>query len=249
MTRDDSTEGLRLLVDEPRAEASEWRRLQATGAAKVRAELFARHRDFARKQARFEFNRIKDMGLDLTDCEQLAFEAVLQAIERFDPDLGTPFPAFARLRIRGAIRNALAKSTEARAAYSARQRAERDRLASLKRQAQTAGHDDPINTLRGLVVGMALGFILEDDAEREASQVPSDAPSAYDSAIWQQAIHAMEDRLAALPDRERQVLDYHYKQGLRFAEIATLLGLSRGRISQIHASALGRLRKSLAKFR
>jgi len=54
----------------------------------------------------------------------------------------------------------------------------------------------------------------------------------------------------ALPAHlERQVIEYHYLQGLLFADIATLLGLSRGRVSQIHSSALFRLRKSLAKFR
>jgi RNA polymerase sigma factor for flagellar operon FliA len=245
----EATEGLRLLVDGQRAEAAEWRRFRAARSTEARAALFERYRSFAERAAKSEHRRIRDMGLDLDDCAHLAFEAVLSSIERFDPDRAIPFPAFARPRIRGAIHSALAKANEARAVYSARQRAERDRLASLKRHAVEAASDEPIETLRVIVVGMALGFMLDDSAQGEAMQVPSDAPSAYDSVVWAQTIGAMEAKLGTLPERERLVIEYHYRQGLRFAEIATLLGVSRGRISQIHSGALARLRKSLAKFR
>lgn len=248
MTRARSTEGLNLLVREPRAEAAEWRHFWATKDADARAALFVRFREFARKTAIRKFYRIQDMGLDQTDCEQLGYEALLQSIERFEPGRGTPFTAFARPRIRGAINNALAKANEARAAYHARNRAERDRLNSVKRPANQNANGDTIEALREIVAGMALGFMLEDNAETEAHQVPSDAPSAYESVAWIQALGAMEDRLETLPDQEMKVIEYHYKQGLLFAQIATLLGVSRSRISQIHSSAINRLRKSLAKF-
>ncbi len=249
MIHEKVSEGLRLLVDERRAEAAEWRRFSAHRTAKTRAALFGRYRDLAEKLGRREHYRQPDDGLGLDDCQQVAFEALLQSIDRFDPGYNVPFPAYARPRIRGAIHNALAKATEARAASTARQRAERDRLASLKRKAEASGNIDPFDTLRELVVGMALGFMLEDDAENEALNVPADTPSAYDNVAWNQVVYAMKDKLATLPEKESLVLDYHYQQGLRFTEIATLLGLSRGRISQIHAQGLARLRKSLARFR
>ena len=49
--------------------------------------------------------------------------------EIVDPDRGVPFSSFVRPRVVGAIKNELTKATEARSAYSARKRAERDRLA------------------------------------------------------------------------------------------------------------------------
>ncbi|MEO0908152.1 MAG: sigma-70 family RNA polymerase sigma factor [Pseudomonadota bacterium] len=249
MTRARASQGLDLLVEQPKVEASEWRRLRTAAQADARTALFARYRRFAQTTARTEHQRIKDMGLDRCDCEQLAYEALLHSIERFDPNKGVPFTAFARPRIRGAIRNGLTKANEARASFNARKRAEKDRLESLKKQAANADEDDPMETLRDLVVGMALGFMLEENAQSKAEQVPSDAPSAYDGVVWNQTVIAMEDKLSSLPEQERQVLDYHYKQGLRFTQIATLLGLTRGRISQIHSKALARLRQSLSKFR
>ena len=240
---------MRLLVDGQRAEAAEWRRLRESPSADARTALFTRYREVARRTALKEHRRIDGMGLELSDCSQVAYEALLESIERFDPERGVPFSAYARPRITGAIRNALTKATEARSSYSARKRAERDRIASLKRQTGSAADEDTMDILREIVVGMALGFMLEDNAEAEAERVPSDTPSAFDGAAWNQLAKALDNKLADLPDQERSVIEFHYKQGLKFADIASLLGLSRGRISQIHAKALARLRKSLAKFR
>jgi len=244
-----ATQGLRLLVDDARVEAAEWRRFKAAPTPDNRAVLFDRFERFARAIARGEATKVKRFGLELADCEQLAFEALLASIERYDPSRGIPFPGFARRRIRGAIQNALPKATEANAAFNARKRAERDRMASLKRQARSHGDNDPMEALRELVVGMALGFMLEDASQAEVEKVASDDPSAYDSAAWRQLSEELDSKLASLPDQERLVIDYHYRRGVRFVEIAALLGLSSGRISQIHAKALARLRKSLARFR
>lgn len=242
-------EGMRLLIDQEREEAAEWRHLREGGGHDAREALFARYREFARRLALKEFGRISGMDLDSGDCINEAYEALIVSIGRFDADLGTPFTAYARPRILGAIRNALAKASEARASYNARNRAERDRLASLKRKVQPGSEDDQMEALREVVVGMALGFILEEDAESEVANVASDAPSAFDGAAWKQMVKALGEKLANLPDPEHSVMNYHYKQGLRFSEIASLLGLSRGRISQIHSKALARMRKSIAKFR
>lgn len=240
---------MRLLIDGEREEAAEWRRLRSGGGHSAREALFKRYREFARRLALKEFGRISGMGLEATDCIHEAYEALLGAIERFDPDLGTPFTAYARPRILGAIRNALSKATEARASFNARRRAERDRMASLKRKARASSDEDQMEALREVVVGMALGFILEDNAEEEAQNVASEAPSAFDGVAWKQMVQALGEKLANLPDPEHSVMEYHYRQGLRFTEIASLLGLSRGRISQIHSKALARMRKSIAKFR
>jgi RNA polymerase sigma factor FliA len=44
------------------------------------------------------------------------------------------------------------------------------------------------------------------------------------------------------------VLRQHYETGLSFAQIAELLGVTRGRISQLHRSAIERLRKRIGTF-
>jgi len=49
-----------------------------------------------------------------------------------------------------------------------------------------------------------------------------------------------------LPPQERTVIRSHYLQEISFEEIAAKLGVTRGRVSQIHRQALLRLRDALA---
>jgi RNA polymerase sigma factor (sigma-70 family) len=49
-----------------------------------------------------------------------------------------------------------------------------------------------------------------------------------------------------LPEREAMVMSLHYQEGLTFREVAKVLDLTPGRISQIHTQAILRLR-ALAK--
>lgn len=248
MTQPRRSEGLGLLLDESRAEAAEWRHHLAERSPESRMLLFDRHTAFARRIARAEWQKIGELGLSRDDCEQFAFEALLHAIDRYDPQAGVPFTAFARLRIRGAIRNGLAKATEATALYSARRRIERDRMRSIREQA-SASEGEPLELLRELAVGLALGFMLQEAGEAGLDKMAAADPSAYDAASWRQLVEQLGKRLAALPERERLILEYHYRQDIQFTEIAKLLGVSKGRISQLHGQAIKRLRASLSKFR
>ena len=244
-----SKHGLNLLVDPGWEEAADWRRHAAEPGETTRMALFDRYLPLAKSVSRAEWSRCRDLGLDLADADQIAFEALLNAIARFDYSRGTPFTAYARLRIRGAIRNALPKAREINAIYNARRRPERDRLKSLK--AETARQDgaDAFDSLRELVVGIALGFMLEDTGSSALDEVESGLPTAYDSALWNQLLGELQTRISDLPPREKMVLQYHYQQDVAFTEIAKLLGLSKGRISQIHAQAIARLRKQLSRYR
>lgn len=245
MTRQAPSLGLSLLVDEQRSEAAQWRRLREEGDAETRLALFDRYQKFACKIAREEWHRVASLGLDRADAEQVALEALLQAIDRFNPYQGSPFTAFARLRLRGAIHNALAKATDANALHSARRRIERDRLRSLKDHAEAK---EPLELVRELALGIALGFMLDGDSSDVLAETGSTEPSAYDAIAWRQLIAELDGKIALLPERERMIIEYHYKRDVRFTEIASLLGVSKGRVSQLHGQAIKRLRQSLSKF-
>jgi RNA polymerase sigma factor for flagellar operon FliA len=57
----------------------------------------------------------------------------------------------------------------------------------------------------------------------------------------------LNGELASLPPREQLILRRHYHDGLGFDALAALLGLTKGRISQLHRSALATLRKRLGQ--
>lgn len=242
------SQGLRLLMQVERTEAAEWRRHTESPSAATRAKLFERYRNFALRLSCDEWKRIANLGLDRLDADQIAFEALLVAIDRFNPTKGVPFTAFVAKRIRGAIRNGLPRATEANALYNARKRTERDRFRSLE-QAARLDASGPLELLRELAVGIAIGFLIQENSTAHLEAVPDADPSAYDAISWQQLVFELGARIDDLPERERLILEYHYKLDIQFAEIARLLDVSKGRVSQLHGQALKRLRTSLSKYR
>jgi RNA polymerase sigma factor for flagellar operon FliA len=52
----------------------------------------------------------------------------------------------------------------------------------------------------------------------------------------------LADMLRKLPEREAMIMALHYQEGLTFREVAKVLDLTPGRISQMHTQAILRLR-------
>jgi RNA polymerase sigma factor FliA len=236
--------GLDLLVRPDRAEALLWRRLRFEEKPEAREPLFNRYQGLARSIAL----RLRPGGRAAAreDAEQWAYAGLLQAIDSFDPLRGSPFPAYARPRIAGSVRDGFARSGELEAQWSNRRRMARERLRSLKPD-RVGDPDDPIETLGAIAAGLAIGLMLEGTRMVAGDQSPDPAPSAYDSLSWRQTQAALEREIGRLSAAESSVIRQHYLNGLAFAQIASLMGLSRGRISQLHSAALNKLRKRLSK--
>lgn len=239
--------GLNLLVDEKRAEAAIWRNHLQFPSAKTRIALFEYYRPLARRIAHREWHSIGGHGCEKADFEQLAIEGLLQAIDRFDISREARFESFARLRIRGCIRNELTKASEASARFSHRKRVERARLLSLRASASHAAK--PLELIAEMAVKIALGAILEEQAEIDPETLVSNNASAYETLAWNQLCGEIDRRLTQLPPNQALVLEHHYRSGLQFQQIAILLGLSKGRVSQLHAQGIEKLRRQLSNQR
>lgn len=239
--------GLKLLVNERRVEAAMWRAHLDESSASTRSALFMRYMAFARRAAHDEWHRTGGHGLEREDFEQLANEGLLQAIDRFDPAREARFESYARHRIRGCILNGLAKASEASSQFSYRKRVERERLRSLRTKADPSA--PALEQLADFAVMVALGTLLETRSEIEPDDISGDAPTAFETLAWNQLCGEVEKRIAQLPHGEAFVLDQHYRHGLLFQQIAALLGVSKGRVSQLHAQGLAKLRRYLSHQR
>lgn len=239
--------GIDLLLRPERVEAALWRAHAETPTQETRRGLFDHYRAFAAKLASWQFVR-RGGNYEHEDLEQLAYEALLQAIERFEPVRGVPFEAYARIRINGHIANGLAQTSEAAAQFRYRLRTEQERVRSL-RPAVDAVVADPLTALSALSASIALGLMLELDAVPALESIPDPAPSAYESLAWNELLQGLREQVDLLPEREAYVIRQHYHAGVSFQQIALVLGLTKGRISQIHRSGLERLRSRIAKVR
>ena len=248
MTRFRTPSGLALVVLPARAEASLWRRLRFEAEGRCREPLFNLYVGLARRIALQHFRRRGSIRIERIDYEQFAYEGLLQAIDRFNPVRGVPFSAFAKRRIAGTIADGVARMSELDAQLSQRHRVEQERLRSLAARPEEPAPDTALEALGDVAVGLALGLILQGTRLMAAAGEADPGPSAYESLAW----HDLQKRLAAaidaLPANEALVIRQHYENGLSFAQVAQLLDLSRGRISQLHRAAVERLRKHLGGF-
>jgi len=74
-----------------------------------------------------------------------------------------------------------------------------------------------------------------------------DCASPFDDVVARRENEALHKAVAALPEREREIITMRYFQGMPSKAIAQAMGLSEARISQLHARATSRLRELLAE--
>jgi RNA polymerase sigma factor for flagellar operon FliA len=241
------------LANAPADEASLWRQLRCGGDAAARARLAEMHRPYARTIAAMLYARRLHQDIEFDDYLQLASVGLLEALDRFDPERGVQFRTFAARRMHGAVLDGLERLTEKQQQIAARQRLRAERLQDVKAQAlqaagaREAGPRTPAQLLQFVSetgIGLALCWLLEGSGMVEEPE-RAEAQPFYRSVELRQLRERLLQALEGLPARERTVVRNHYLQEMAFEDIAALLQVSKGRISQIHRQALLRLRAQL----
>jgi RNA polymerase sigma factor for flagellar operon FliA len=227
-------------------EGSLWRALREAGSAAARERLFTAYLPFARALAGRQFKRKGGRDVEYEDLLQLACAGLLEAIDRFNAALGVPFKAFAVRRINGSMIDGIAKMNEVREQIRFRSRVQRDRLRSLASDEGPVPRGRAMEALVDMAIGLALGFMLEGTALYHKESDPCIVATAYDSLAWKELVERAAAEVARLPERDRRIIELHYLEEVNFDQIAALLGLTKGRISQLHKAAMLVLRKRLS---
>lgn len=214
-----------------------WANYRSDNDASSHQELFSRYVPWARAVARDVYRRVRIPQMDWGDYAQNATVGLLEAMSRFDAARGIDFIAYAKPRVRGAVFNGL-RSYLAESRTRVDGNRWRDRIESF----EATDSEDPLGQMISSVTGLGLAFLLDSDATTELLQSNVDASSA---AERQEMDVLLAGSVAKLSEKEKLVVTLHYYQYMPFVDIAGLLGLTKGRISQIHKAALERMRAQL----
>lgn len=178
-------------------------------------------------------------------------EGLLEAARRFEPDNGTPFRAYARFRVEGAMLDSVRRNSRLPRRMHARLTAEKAAL-SVRESAITARPADlrspePTETaivdeLAAIVTAATLAI---GHAEPEA-QSGGNPELAYERM---ELFAAVKDAVDDLGPHETELIRRHYFQGQHLEDIAADLGMSKPSASRLHAKALARLSKLLRSER
>lgn len=218
-----------------------WRSFRQSGDPLLREQLIAGHLELARMHAAKLYGGRQVRGVEFEEFHQYALTGLIEAVDRFDPERGVAFAAYAGHRIRGAVLNGIALYSEQQQQISARARMREERFQQLLEEV-AAAEQDPFLHLVEMAVGTAIGYMLEDSAMYQ-EEGGAYEHNIYRSRELQDLARVLDGLLHTLPAVEQQVMRLHYFQQVRFDEIARSMGLTKGRISQIHHQALGRMRQ------
>ncbi|NTV14059.1 MAG: FliA/WhiG family RNA polymerase sigma factor [Desulfobulbaceae bacterium] len=200
------------------------------------------------------------------DISSAATLGLIDAARRFDPGKGVLFKTFAEQRIRGAIIDEARKMDSFSRTLREKQARIEKAVIGLGRR---LGRDPDEQEVAG-----AMGCTLEqyrlqlqevshlglislnkradpEGTERELQETIEDKSykSPPDQLEAKSLVQEIARHLGTLPEKERQVISLFYFEELSQKEIAQVMGLTEGRISQLHSQALIKLRVKLRNQR
>jgi len=190
---------------------------------------------------------------------------LMDACRQFDPARGVPFERFAEHRIKGAIQDELrARDETSRAARRLANRVDQakhhlsnqlGRVPSseeiAKEMGMTLEHYQRLEAQMNQVVVLGFDDMLKaNDTTRQQETVYPVDPDATDPeehSLRKQEMLRIIEALEQLTPKEKTVVVLYYFKGVLFKDIAMLLDVTEGRISQLHTAAMGRLKKLMDK--
>ncbi len=235
----------------------------ATKDGQVKQEIVLRYCHMVKTVA-MQMRGVYVSFADIDDMINEGIIALMGAVEKFDPSKNVKFESYASLRIRGTIIDIARKQDwvprNVRKAGKAIDNATTELFSKLGRyptEQEIADH-----------LGMALDKYLKLLGETNLYNVLS-LDSLLDSMQSNVQINSLteddeqllpglglesnetkemlKDAVLSLKENEQKVISLYYRKELSMKEIAKVLEISEPRVSQIHASALAKMRAYMEK--
>ncbi|MEY4523621.1 MAG: hypothetical protein RIR27_697 [Pseudomonadota bacterium] len=191
-------------------------------------------------------------NVEVDDLIQEGLTGLLDALTRYEPQPNLAFEAYARTRIRGAIYDSCRKN-------DILPRNQRDELVGIEKVTRkleqnlgrhptekeiASGAEITIEAYHAIMANMVHLMPLDDLSD---DLLPSDADDS--DPMRAVAMSQLADRIATilegLPENEKLVFALHYQEELSYREIAQVMNITPGRISQIHTQGMIRIRTKL----
>jgi RNA polymerase sigma factor FliA len=187
---------------------------------------------------------------------------LIDALDKFDPDMGIKFQTYAEHRIKGAILDELRKMDWLprsvrkdihrleNAVTAFRMKAGRDPEdieVAKEMNIDIHSYYRIVNRVRGVDL-LSLDETLPDGSTPKYAIQASALPSPFDELEVKEAKKIVSQALSQLSSKEQIVIALYYYEELTLREIAEVLHLTESRISQIHTGAIIKLRTKLKAF-
>lgn len=194
--------------------------------------------------------------VEVDDLVQVGLVALVESANGFE-DRGIPFRQYVSTRLRGAMIDELRRQATTTRGALRRRRHYVEAVAHLINQTGRVPEDAVIAARLGVTVerlrtdyqaSQAVRFEPIDDVySDDLPWFADDAPDAFEQLAEGQMRDRLIAAIAALPEREAQVIQLYYVEELNLEEIGLVFGVGSARVCQIKAAAHARLKKAMAR--
>ncbi len=174
----------------------------------------------------YVIHKSKFVNLDILDDRdyfQFGVEGLSEAIDRFDPAVGTKFETYAIQRIRGKII---------------------DELRKLQIKPRPTNPESP-NQVYYSNVSLNSSYD-DEDGYQLYEIIPNDYETQDETLNKNEAKEFLINALKKLEERDRLIITLYYFEELNYKEIAEVLSITVSRVSQVHSRIIKNLKNKLA---
>ena len=217
-------------------------------------DLIQDNLDLVKKIAWQLHGRVQNI-VEVEDLIQQGMEGLVHAAQKYSPKEGVNFAQYAQLRIRGSIIDFLRKNSNlCRTTIKKKQEFEKTKLNLEKKLNRKATEqvlieflgvsDDEFNYWKKAFEANVVQSL--DTAYNEYSILFASKDDNPESSLQNKELkNQIKEALGVLNQREAMVAQLYYVEELNVYEIAEVLEISTGRISQIKKSIIGKLRNEI----
>ncbi|MBQ9537100.1 MAG: FliA/WhiG family RNA polymerase sigma factor [Desulfovibrionaceae bacterium] len=211
-------------------------------------------------QIRFLALRLKarlPRNIELSEMISSGTLGFMEALGKFKPEMGIRFETYAENRIRGAMLDELRRLDWFPRSLRQRVRTLDEAIHKFEDDNARQPTEEELVKLTGLelddvrqgleALQNQLWLSLDTIENSVAAEAPVSGGEPYAQTIRKELVERVAPLLNHLTSRERLVLSLYYADGMNMRETAEIMGITEGRVSQLHAQALTRLRRDFIK--
>jgi RNA polymerase sigma factor for flagellar operon FliA len=223
-------------------------------------ELMTEYAPFVKRIAYHMVSRLPS-NVQLEDMIQAGMIGLFDALKGYDMSKGASFETYARIRIQGAMIDEVRRCDWTPRSVYKKSRQISEAIRTVEKEQGRDAKDSEVAELLELsmdeyhnLVQDAAGCQLlsyEDIALAGGSNdeyQSGDFNGPYKQIQEESFKCGLADKISNLPEREKLVISLYYNEEFNLREIGAILGITEGRVCQIHGQALVRLRARMSEW-
>jgi len=241
----------------------QWQLYKKSGSAELRNEIVLQYTGLVKKIVLRFKGSYNNFG-QLDDMVNQGMIALINAVEKFDSELGNKFETFASLKIRGSIIDFMRKQDWVPRSQRSLSKVLEDTFGELYVQNGREPTENEIAEKMGITIENLQkileqrhnSFVLSyEEAINEkmmevspliTNQRKDESPEAQ--ILYDELKLKLGDAIDQLKEKERIVVSLYYYENLKLREIAEILGVTESRVSQIHSQAIIKMKTRLKNY-